>query len=139
MDGGQIRDVCAACVELRVPVVFDFASRFEVAAELVGALPQSRLIMAHLGSPQYERLVDRFIVLAQEMPHVYLDSSYSFVPWKIPEAVERLGPGKVIFGSVGPLIELAKIRVCKLGAQDFERVTWRNLQGLLEERGAGGT
>lgn len=127
--------VCADAVELDLPVLVDFANRFEAAEALVEALPNLKLIVAHLGAPRDERLVDRFIGLARRHPNVCLDSSYSSVPWKIADAIRELGARRVIFGSDGPLIhptiELAKIRVCNLGEDDFEKVTWRNIEGLL--------
>lgn len=131
----QLMSVCADAIELNIPVLVDFANRFEAAEALVGALPDLKLIVAHLGAPRDERLVDRFIGLARQHPNVYLDSSYSSVPWKIADAIRELGAGRVIFGSDGPLIhptiELAKIRVCNLDTEEFEQVTWRNIEGLL--------
>lgn len=131
----QIKAVCAASADLDIPVLIDFSNRLEIAAELTAALPDLKLIVAHLGAPQDERLVDKFIGLALERENVYLDSSYSSCPWKIPDAISRLGADRVIFGSDGPLIhpsiELAKIRVCNLSDEDFEKVTWRNIESLL--------
>lgn len=130
-----LKPVCGKAAQMDLPVLIDFATRLDIATELVESVPGMKLIVAHLGAPNSETLVDGFIALALEHPNLFMDSSYSSCPWKIPEAIQRLGAERVVFGSDGPLIhpsiELTKIRVCNLSQADFEKVTWRNVEGLL--------
>ncbi len=130
-----LTDVCIAAREIDLAVLIDFGNRFPICEALVDAVPGLKLIVAHLGSPQNETIVNQFIGLAYDNPNMYLDASYSTCCWKIPEAISRLGADRIIFGSDGPLIhpaiELMKIKVCNLSDEDFEKVTWRNIEGLL--------
>lgn len=120
---------------LDVPAILDTAGRADVTAELIERLPELRLIVAHLGHVQDEATIDRFISLAQEHAKLYLDTSYTRATWKVPQAIALAGAHKVLFGSDGPLIhpaiELMKVRVCELPAEDEQKVLWRNLAGLL--------
>lgn len=127
--------ILEVCVESQCPVLFDFGLNLELARQIAESFPELKLIIAHLGAPADEDLNELFIVLAESAPNVWLDSSYVSSPWMIPEAIERLGPERVIFGSDGPLIhpsiELAKIAVCRLSEADYRKVTGENILGLL--------
>lgn len=130
-----LKPVCEKATQVGLPVLIDVATRLDIATELVESVPGMKLIIAHLGAPNSEALVERFIALAWEHPNIWRDSSYSSCPWKIADAIERLGPDRVVFGSDGPIIhpaiELMKIRVCNLSQEDFEKVTWRNIESLM--------
>jgi len=64
-----------------------------------------------------------------------MDASYSAVAWKIKDTIDAIGADRVVFGSDGPLIhpaiDLMKIKVCHLSDEDFEKVTWRNIERIL--------
>mgnify|MGYP000853339012 CR=1 FL=1 len=123
------------CIEHQAPVLIDMCGNITLARQLAESYTDLKLIIAHLGAPNDEDLIEQFIVMAEAYRSVYFDSSYCHRPWKIPEAIERLGAHRVIFGSDGPLIhptiELAKIQVCKLSAEDYTRVTEGNILSLL--------
>ena len=130
-----LEPVLAMCYDYQAPVLIDMANNLPLARELAQGMPELKLIIAHLGAPDDEDLAEQFIILAEAHENVRLDASYCHRPWKIPEAIRRLGAERVIFGSDGPLIhpaiELAKIRVCKLSDKDFGKVTGENIMGLL--------
>jgi len=125
------------CAGEQAPVLIDMACNLGLAREIAETFRDLKLIIAHLGSPNDEDLAEQFIVLAEANPNIRLDSSYCHRPWKIPEAIARLGADRVIFGSDGPLIhptiELAKIAVCKLSEADYAKVTCENVVGLLRQ------
>jgi len=123
------------CIEREAPVLIDMALNLNLAREIAENFRELKFIIAHLGSPDDEDLAEQFIILAKAYPAVHLDCSYCHRPWKIPEAIERLGADRVVFGSDGPLIhptiELAKIQVCKLSESDYAKVTCDNIMRLL--------
>lgn len=127
--------VCEAAREMDIPVLIDFGEELGIARELIEAVPDMKLIVAHLGSSRQETLIDKLIALALEYPQIVTDMSYCFCPWKIPEAIERLGADRILFGSDGPLVHpaiaLAAVNVCKLSPEDYEKITWRNIERLL--------
>ncbi len=122
---------------LKVPVLVDAAQRDDIIGRLAEAYPQLDFIVAHLGGAHNEIKIDDFIYLAQQLPNVYLDTSYTNCSWKVPEAIELAGAQKIIFGSDGPLIhpaiELMKVKVCPLTPEQSELVLWHNLARLLGE------
>ncbi len=123
------------CIDRQAPVLIDMALNLKLAREIAENFRELKFIIAHLGSPNDEDLAEQFIILAEAYPAVCLDSSYCHRPWKIPEAIQRLGADRVVFGSDGPLIhpaiELAKIQVCKLSESDYAKVTRDNIMRLL--------
>lgn len=127
--------VLERCIKWNCPVTIDVGNNYEFGELIAREYPELKLIICHLGSSNDEDMVNRFIALATECPHMTLDISYSHVPWKIPEAIERLGAHRFVWGSDGPLqhpvIELAKLKICKLGHEDFQKITYNNIIGLL--------
>ncbi len=130
-----LEPVLAMCCDYEAPVLIDMANNLPLAREMAQQMPELQVIIAHLGAPDDEDLAEQFIILAETHANLYLDASYCHRPWKIPEAIRRLGADRVIFGSDGPLIhpaiELAKIRVCNLNDEDFAKVTCDNIMSLL--------
>jgi len=120
---------------LKVPCLIDCKEQYAVMGELADAYPEAKIIIAHLGSHNNEKLVDRFIGLAKRKENVFLDSSWSDVPWKIGDAVTIAGAEKVLFGSDGPLlhplIELTKVKVLKLKRREEELILGGNILNLL--------
>ncbi len=124
------------CVEYDRPCLIDVASDLALADALADAVPDCKLVIAHLGAPRDERLVDRFIALALEHPNVYFDLSYCFVPWKMQEAIEALGAERFLFGSDGmlyhPKMELAKIACLDLTTEQVRAILYDNAARLLK-------
>jgi predicted TIM-barrel fold metal-dependent hydrolase len=86
-------------------------------------------------------MVDRFISLCRRHHNVWLDTSYSHVPWKIRDAVRYCGAEKVIFGSDGGAgyypasLELAKINAYDFTPEERRLILGENIRALL---GLGG-
>lgn len=122
--------------ELKVPVIFDCVRRYAVVEKIAEACEGLKLIVAHMGDVGNEQAVDRFIQLAMAYPNVYLDTAWTWVPWKIADAINACGPEKVLFGSDGPLIhpaiELKKIEVLKLAPEERELILGGNILRLME-------
>lgn len=134
-DLGLLLPLGEKCVEYGIPMLIDVGGAYELSCGLASSLPELKLIIAHLGAPQDEKGVDKHLVWAQEFPNLHLDLSYCHVPWKIPEAFQRVPIEKFVWGSDGPLIhpaiELKKVEVCDLPAEHFDLVTGGNLLRLL--------
>jgi predicted TIM-barrel fold metal-dependent hydrolase len=106
-------------------------------------VPRTNIIVAHLGRYlcKEESLIDRFIGLAEEHNNVLLDASGVVITSKIREAVERIGSGRVIFGTDGPhkvpdtmtyaRTELDKIRALNLDPRDEAAVLGGTIADLL--------
>jgi predicted TIM-barrel fold metal-dependent hydrolase len=122
---------------LGIPVLLDCSNQPDWAQRLAHAAPEVNLIIAHLGSPLDEFMINRFIGLCRARRNVWLDTSYSHVPWKIRDAVRYCGAEKVVFGSDGGAdyypssFELAKVRAYDLTAEELELVLSRNISRLL--------
>ena len=124
------------CVEFDRPCLIDVASDLALADALADAVPDCKLVIAHLGAPRDERLVDQFIALAFEHPNIHFDLSYCFVPWKMQEAIDALGAERFLFGSDGmlyhPKMELAKIACLNLTADQLRAILHDNAVRLLK-------
>ena len=68
-------------------------------AQTAEAVPEATLILGHMGGYHH---VDEAIAVARRLPNVVLETSMAPYPAKIREAVERLGPGRVLYASDGP-------------------------------------
>lgn len=104
--------------ELGVPILVDTAYQWGPATNMVQAYPTITFIVAHFGAPQREGLMLRWAHFVRNTANCYLDCSYCHTPWKMPEAFEVATPDKVLFGTdaplMHPLIELTKVKVCRL-------------------------
>lgn len=124
--------------ELNVPVIFDCGRRDEAVRTIAEACEGLKLIVAHMGDVGNEQTVDKFIEIARTYPNVYLDTAWTWVPWKIADAVEKCGVEKILFGSDGPLIhpaiELKKIEVLKFSSEEEELILGGNILRLMERK-----
>ena len=102
---------------------------------LVEAFPSGRFLIAHLGSPNNERIADKFLALAARSSNVWLDISYSHCYWKIADAYRVLGADKLVWGSDGPLIhpkvEIEKVRILNLPTEEEAKILGGNLLRLI--------
>ncbi|MCK5803170.1 MAG: amidohydrolase [Lentisphaeria bacterium] len=123
--------------ELNIPVLLDCINQPELAKRWVEAVPEAKIIIPHLGSPLDQFMVDQFIRLCQSHDNVWLDTSYSHVPWKIRDAVHFCGAEKVIFGSDGGAgyypssFELAKVNAYDLVSEELELILGGNITRLI--------
>ena len=68
------------------------------------AYPQTTVIVCHLGHylSEDEALIEAFIGLAEAHPQAYLDVSGVALSHMIEQAVARVGPKRILFGTDGP-------------------------------------
>lgn len=130
-----------------VPCLIDCSGQYEAIERMARTFPHTKIIVAHMGKYLCtdESLINRFIALAQECLNIFLDVSGVVLPWKIGEAVRRIGAERVIFGTDGPQeapdtvgyarMELNKIRMLDLNPADEEMVLGGAIERLL---GVGG-
>jgi predicted TIM-barrel fold metal-dependent hydrolase len=97
------------------------------------AVPDATIILGHMGGYFH---VDEAIEAAGRVPNLVLETSAMPYPAKIREAVERIGPERVIYASDGPVcsprIEVEKVRVAGLDAEAERLVLGENALRILE-------
>jgi predicted TIM-barrel fold metal-dependent hydrolase len=102
----------------------------EKAGILAREFPHTTIILGHMGLAPAD---DEAIQAAGKNDNLFLETSVGAY-LIVKEALHRLGPSKIIFGSEFPLyhpqVELEKIRVLLKG-EDFERVTSKNILAML--------
>ncbi|MFQ5896819.1 MAG: amidohydrolase family protein [Candidatus Methylomirabilia bacterium] len=131
-----VRDLAEACGALGVPFYTHVTYSPGAATDKIGFLarefPATTFILGHMGFGPAD--IDA-VELALRYDNLYLETSGgSFLVLKL--AFERLGAGKLVFGSEFPLYhpraELEKIRLLADG-EAFERIIGTNLLTLLGE------
>lgn len=84
--------------------------------------------------------INAAIDVAERNPNVYLETSGMPMHSKMCEAVERVGPDRVLYGSDTPFhhpsVELAKVRVSGLSTDLTDRVLGENGGALFLGEGA---
>jgi predicted TIM-barrel fold metal-dependent hydrolase len=102
--------------------------------ELIRRYPEARIILGHMGHGNII-YINAAIDVAARNPNVYLETSGMPMHSKIREAVERVGPDRVLYGSDTPFhhpsVELAKVRVSGLPADLTDRVLGENGRRLF--------
>jgi predicted TIM-barrel fold metal-dependent hydrolase len=97
------------------------------------AVPEATIILGHMGGYFH---VDEAMEVAERVPNLVLETSAMPYPAKIREAVERLGPERVIYASDGPVcsprIEVEKVRVAGLDPDSERLVLGENALRILE-------
>jgi predicted TIM-barrel fold metal-dependent hydrolase len=101
-------------------------------AQAAAACPEATIILGHMGGYFH---VDEAIDAAERFPNLVLETSAMPYPEKIRDAVERLGPERVLYASDGPacspLIELEKVRLAGLHANAERLVLGGNAERIL--------
>jgi predicted TIM-barrel fold metal-dependent hydrolase len=130
----EVKELCDYLVDRDLPlythIVMQGDASLDALAFLLQDFPGLKLILGHMGFAATDLSA---IQLGRRFENLYLETSVgSFVA--IREAVQRLGPGRVIFGSEGPVhhvgAELRKIELLKLPAADHERICGGNMRDL---------
>jgi predicted TIM-barrel fold metal-dependent hydrolase len=102
--------------------------------ELVRRFPDARIILGHMGHGNIV-YINASIDVAARNPNVYLETSGMPMHTKIREAVERVGPERVLYGSDTPFhhptVELAKVRVSGLSSDQLTAVLGENGRRLF--------
>jgi len=140
---GEVKELGEAAVapvfekafSLGLPCLVDTVSDLDLTKSLARRFKDGTFIVAHMGSPTNESVVDRYIEFALQTDNVFLDTSYSHCYWKFRDAVRVLGSRKLVWGSDAPLmhprVELEKIRILKLPPADEERILSGNIRDIL--------
>ncbi|MGH2659155.1 MAG: amidohydrolase family protein [Actinomycetota bacterium] len=94
--------------------------------------PDTVVVLGHMGGYFH---VDEAIDMAERHANHYLETSAMPYPWKIAEAVQRIGADRVLYASPGPgcnpRLEVQKIRILGLPADDERLVLGGNAARLL--------
>jgi predicted TIM-barrel fold metal-dependent hydrolase len=115
------------CGELRLPVLFHCGDDPYTTPQVMGlaaeAAPDCAIVMGHMGGYLH---VDDALDEAERHPNLYLETSAMPYPARIAEAVDRVGPRRILFGSDGPgcnpALELDKIRRLALPPEAEEQI-----------------
>jgi len=127
-----------------VPCLIDFCGRLNDARRIAETFPKTTIIVAHMG--QYlstnNNQIDSFTQLAEDCENIVLDTSGVVLPWKITEAVGRIGSDRMVFGIDGPhpyptqaeyaRQEIEKTRSLPISETDKENMLWNTIAGLLK-------
>jgi predicted TIM-barrel fold metal-dependent hydrolase len=135
-DARITREVCEAARAFSLPILYDPMGEVETVELLAGEYPDLVFIIPHLSSFAGDwRAQSTFIDQLTRHPNVFTDTSGVRAFDLLLEAVRRAGAGKILFGSDGPwlhpALELGKIKLLGLPAQDEARVMGGNLQQIL--------
>lgn len=129
---------------LNVPCLIDFKGVLSDAQRIAQTFPKTTIIVAHMGKYLNTSTdqIESFIQLAEECENVVLDTSGVILPWKITEAVNRIGSNRMAFGIDGPhpyptqaeyaRQEIEKICNLPIAESDKENLFWNTIAGLLK-------
>ena len=102
--------------------------------ELIRRYPAARIVLGHMGHGNIV-YINAAIDVAARNPNVFLETSGMPMHSKIREAVERVGPDRVLYGSDAPFhhpsVELTKVRVSGLSSELVDRVLGDNGRELF--------
>lgn len=131
--GPEVLDTVA---ELGIPVIYH-PQRVALIDGISKDYPNVDFIIAHLGSDLSADWREHLaaIELAGRRSNVYLDTGAVVMTRYLEQAIQQLGPEKIIFGSDEPEVdcrlEIFKIRMLKLPEAQEKLVLGGNLQRLL--------
>jgi predicted TIM-barrel fold metal-dependent hydrolase len=123
--------------EFNAPVLFhtgdESLSLPQQFAKLAEEAPEATIILAHMGG--YHHTEDA-IRICEKYDNLLLDTSACPYPLRIKEAIQRIGAGRVLFGSDGPgcnpALELKKIQRLGLSENEERLVLHDNIVSILE-------
>jgi predicted TIM-barrel fold metal-dependent hydrolase len=102
--------------------------------ELIVNFPDAKVILGHMGHGNIV-YINASIAVAARNPNVYLETSGMPMHTKIREAVEEVGPERVLFGSDVPFhhpeVEIRKVEVSGLAPELVQRVLDANARALF--------
>jgi predicted TIM-barrel fold metal-dependent hydrolase len=135
-DALPTREVCEVARRYHLPVLVDIVGRVSVLEMLASQYPDVDFIIPHLGTfadnwTTHLHVIDQVC----RFPNVYTDTSGVRYWDLLVRAVRRAGPGKILFGSDGPLlhpaVELYKIKLLRLPPAQESLITGGNILRLL--------
>jgi hypothetical protein len=137
-DASITREVCDSARRHALPVLYDVVGEVHTVSLFAPSYPDVSFIVPHLGSfagdwRAHRGLLDEM----QRYPNVHTDTAGVHRFDYLVEAVRRLGPSRLLFGSDGPWlhpgVELHKVRLLGLGAADAALVMGGNLLRLVHD------
>jgi predicted TIM-barrel fold metal-dependent hydrolase len=130
--------------KLEVPCLVDFIGNVGHTQRILETFPNTQVIIAHLGKYLCtdRNLINRFIELAEKHENAILDISGVVLPWKITEAVTRIGSDRITFGIDGPhpyptlagyaRTEIETVKSLDLSETDLDNLFWNTIAQLLK-------
>lgn len=125
-------------IEFDVPVLFHcgtpiFTEPWSI-EEVIARYEDAKVILGHMGHTNIV-YIDGSIAVAERHPNVWLETSGMPMGSKIHEAVRRVGPNRVMYGSDGPFhhpkVEQLKVQLSGLTGSDLEDVMNNTAQRLF--------
>jgi predicted TIM-barrel fold metal-dependent hydrolase len=129
------REICEVARSYSLPILYDVMGETSAVELLAREYPNVAFIIPHLGSfaddwRAHMSLIDQMV----RYPNVFTDTAGVRRFDYLVTAIQRTGPAKVLYGSDGPWLhpglELDKIRLLGLSADDEALVTGRNFMRL---------
>lgn len=134
-DARITREICEVARAFSLPVLYDVMGEVSVVELIAREYPEVNFIIPHLGSFADDwraqlAMIDPLV----RHPNVYTDTSGIRRFDLLQDAVQRAGPGKVLFGTDGPwlhpAVELVKVRVLGLPQHEEEMILCGNFLRL---------
>jgi predicted TIM-barrel fold metal-dependent hydrolase len=125
-------------IEFDVPVLFHcgtpiFTEPWSI-EEVIARYEDAKVILGHMGHTNIV-YIDGSIAVAERHSNVWLETSGMPMGSKIYEAVRRVGPDRVMYGSDGPFhhpkVEQLKVQLSGLTGSDLEDVMNNTAQRLF--------
>jgi uncharacterized protein len=134
-DAPATPEVCEAARAYNLPILYDVMGKTNL-LDIVSRYPDVNFIVPHLGSFADDwRAQSRMASLLARFPNLYTDTSGVRRFDYIIDVLERVGPGRLLFGTDGPWLhpglELHKIRLMNLSANDERLVLGENVLRLI--------
>ncbi|MCW2276751.1 amidohydrolase family protein [Heliophilum fasciatum] len=131
-----VAELVQVCWQYRCPVyshvVYSPGASTARFAQLARENPQVSFILGHMGFGPADR---EAVEAANELPNLYLETSTGNLI-HLQNALDQLGPGKLIFGSEfplsNPLVELAKIHMLRIAGSGIDQILGDNIRSLLQ-------
>jgi predicted TIM-barrel fold metal-dependent hydrolase len=102
--------------------------------ELVVEFPAAKVVLGHMGHGNVV-YINASIEVGRRNPNVYLETSGMPMHTKIRDAIDALGPTRVLYGSAMPAfhpkVEQGKVRLSGLSDELVDRVLDRNARRLF--------
>jgi predicted TIM-barrel fold metal-dependent hydrolase len=136
-DGRITREICEVARAYALPVLYDVMGEVSICELLNSEYPDVAFIIPHLGSFADDwKSQLAFIDHLVRHPNIFTDTSGVRRFDLLQQAVQRAGPGKILFGSDGPWLhpglELAKVRALSLSREDEHSILGQNLIRLFK-------
>lgn len=141
--GKELMPIAMRCRELGIPILLHMGARPDSGnvGELLEAIPDIKLILAHAGIPFFARSWEQ----VRKYPNLYMDISGPYLSaGLVKKVVKAVGPDKLIYGTDGPYglragkenwsyaHSKAWVENLRISDVDKEKIFSQNLLGLLE-------